>query len=250
VQIKLNQLFFNQKYKYMLTKASYKELNGYLSKKSQFVGVDGKKLDNLKKRNHQLYIGYLRAQNTFNSFTKVYKLTHSKHDLKSAYKLAKTKKQKAIMEQLFVEKLGFKRLFDIKIIKKESKIKTSKTAGFATSMVYSYKDINFHIVITPKPNAPIKLKYNTYKVKLKFILHLVLKTDFMQKRFRDVHHVKDFVLSPHNSYRSETSFDEKVDIAGTVKGVMIINGRSRYTVKDYEVKRIETSYKIMEFKKK
>jgi len=154
----------------------------------------------------------LLQKKSLENYLEAFLATKNRDYLKKAIKIAKTKKEKAKIEATLFKFLGFFKIFDIvangEIIGKESK--NTDTNNRLLAGMSKSKSLKYRFQIRLKKGAALKLKYNTYNVKLEFNLKIkyrviafgigTTKREFLRKKV-------NITLSPKNGYKSDIMVD-------------------------------------------
>ena len=183
--------------------------------------------------------------NTLEGYLKAFLATKKKSYLKKALKLAKTREDKAKIEEALAEFLGFFKLFDViangEIIKDGKDYDSNNRLLAAMS---KSKNLKYLFKIRPKAKAPLKLKYNSYKVTLEFNLKIKYSTVSlgigMQKR-KFLHVKRSFILSPKNRYSVSLDVDFG-EIEQASKANLLIFSTSK------KLESLSLTYEVDEFK--
>ncbi len=145
-------------------------------------------------------------------YIKAFLLSGEKEYIKNALKLAKNRKDKAKIEAALFKYLGFFKVFDLI---KNGEVISDKEEDFDTNSailaaMQKSKDLKYRFKIAPKRNAPLKLKYNSYKIVFDFVLGLkydVVTMGIGLSQKKTLYIKKEVVLSPANGYKADFVVD-------------------------------------------
>lgn len=155
---------------------------------------------------------------TLDGYLTAFSATGDKANIKKALKLAKTKKDKGKIEKALYNYLGASKVFEIKsngaIISDDTKKFEADT--FIFNSIQNSKNLKHKFSVNMKSNSALKLKYNSYKVKIRFNLKLkyttVMKKALFGMNLADSKTVnipveKTFYLSKSNGYKDSEVID-------------------------------------------
>jgi hypothetical protein len=192
-------------------------------------------------------IAFYRKSGVFSDYIKAYNLSRSKFDIQSAHKLAKTIQEKKIIERLIVEKIGVEGIFDVNITQTSIGLKDHLESGlFFTGKSMILKEFTYDVVINPKDNSPIEIKYNDYLINMDFTLTIDVSPSSVSDNFSTRMNFKNtFTLSSSNNWRDMYTIKENVPIAGKIKGFWPNNPvGNQYTVKEFTTTGVTLNYNI------
>jgi hypothetical protein len=197
-----------------------------------FAGINSDKYHN--NLNKGTFVGYISA----------YNISGFKKDIQSANRLAKTKKQKAKIEELLVQKLGPENVFDFTLTEESSsKLKDFKSSGlFFSGHAGLMRTYFINVKAKPKKNLPFPLKYNSYQVKVIFSIELCVHPGSMQKLFKTIYSEYVFNLVKEKNWTDSYKLEENIPIAGKLKDVWLSNPMgNQYSVKEFRVESLTVS---------
>jgi hypothetical protein len=265
LKIKKNQLNFEEQYNHLSTLASFDELETYLLDKEKLQGVATEKLTSLKTRRDTLYqenikqielqreldreaeIQTERDKRTCQGFLNAYKLTSSMDDLREAGKLASTKQEDIMVEQLLLKNISPDKVFTMQQVSKNSKIKNLDFSypilENVSSALGTQKLINMKFKLSSKKplRGDYKVKVDlviTYHMKIttsntgNFFGKLINAAASMMPRKEVKTYSKTFDINARNNYTDTKEF--QISIIGVSMSTLGLSARTKVIKMSYQ----------------
>jgi len=147
----------------------------------------------------------LEQKGNLESLLKAFKASNNKSDLRKAINLAKSNQDRSKIEKTLIEYLGVSKIFTLKSNKEIISKNIDKIDAdiILLNTIQHNKNLKYIMEISIKKDLPFKIKYNTYKIKIRFLLiltyeHIVSGIGYTKDEKIPV--VATFVLSPKNKY--------------------------------------------------
>lgn len=213
-----------------------------------FKLADQKKFKNAKQRNtvraYQVYlkespnglfkkeakkglIQSYRRLNDFDGFVQAFKLSGEPKDISSAYKVARTDKEKSYAEKIIVKALPFSKIFKVDVSNKsESALKKSRKTALFHAMKAQTKDIARTVKVSVRQDIPFPIKYAEYRFNLTFAEILDYKPPIKGRGKDFVKQTLSFNLSKENGWQqSKVVTFKNIPVYGTYRpsGVGVLN---------------------------
>lgn len=205
--------------------------------------IDNSKISPFAPRVKADLLKVYRNENSFRGYFRAYKITGSKEDLMNADKSAQTDAQHEIVEKALLKKVNFEKVFNINVNSDKSPLKEATSQGLLDSGKKVSRNFNNKISITLKKDSPLKLKYGTYKIKIKFNLDCKYSSNYGNMN-ENPELTAWFYLNSSNgySYTNDVNFEDVVisgtyhSIAGTTLSFLgnIFGAKTKST--DFDVK--------------
>ncbi len=153
----------------------------------------------------------LVKKRSLDGYLEAFLATKKREYLQKAVKMAKTPEDKAKVEETLTKFLGFFKIFDVvangEII---GNGKDTDTNNRLLAAMSKSKSLKYLFKIRPKQKAPLKLKYNTYKVTLEFdlkIKYTMVSFGIGTTKRKFLRVKRSFILSPKNGYSVDLDVD-------------------------------------------
>lgn len=219
------------------TRADFKMLNldseenmFFYSSSDYYVTNPSTEYDNQKKSvrcvlNPNIYNKYqkkfaklLEKKESLTNLLNAFKASGNKIDLQKAINLAKSDKDKRKIEKNLVEYLRASKILNIQSNKEIISKDVDKMDGdlILLNTIQHNKNLKHVMRVSIKKDLPFQIKYNTYKIKIRFLLELTYKNvmkkamfgiDYVQDRVEKIPIETTFILAPKNKYTDIKTVD-------------------------------------------